>query len=119
MSVNWSAAATYVLGAQSLKFGYQGALLYRRAADPHELASTCSTASNNGVPDQMTLTISDFPVQQRVRADSFYAQDQWTRGRMTLQGALRYDHAWSYFPEAQVGPSGSSRLRSSTRTPRA
>ena len=29
MSVNWNAAATYVLGAQSLKVGYQGALLYR------------------------------------------------------------------------------------------
>ena len=25
-------------------------------------------------------------------------------GRMTLQGALRYDHAWSYFPEQTVGP---------------
>ena len=23
---------------------------------------------------------------------------------MTLQGALRYDRAWSYFPEQQVGP---------------
>ena len=23
---------------------------------------------------------------------------------LTLQGALRYDHAWSYFPEQQVGP---------------
>ena len=23
---------------------------------------------------------------------------------MTLQGALRYDHAWSYFPEQTVGP---------------
>ena len=23
---------------------------------------------------------------------------------MTVQGALRYDHAWSYFPEATVGP---------------
>ena len=23
---------------------------------------------------------------------------------MTLQGAVRYDHAWSYFPAQQVGP---------------
>ena len=30
MSVNWAAAATYVLGAQSLKFGYQGAFLYQQ-----------------------------------------------------------------------------------------
>ena len=25
-------------------------------------------------------------------------------GRMTLQGAVRYDHAWSYYPEQTVGP---------------
>ena len=35
---------------------------------------------------------------------SFYAQDQWTMKRLTLQGALRYDHAWSYYPEQQLGP---------------
>ena len=23
---------------------------------------------------------------------------------MTLQGAIRYDHAWSYYPAQQVGP---------------
>ena len=33
-----------------------------------------------------------------------FIQDQWTRGRMTLQGALRYDHAWSYYPAQQIGP---------------
>ena len=25
-------------------------------------------------------------------------------GRMTVQGALRYDRAWSWFPEVTVGP---------------
>ena len=39
-----------------------------------------------------------------MRSDAFYVQEQWTAGRMTVQGALRYDHAWSYFPEQQVGP---------------
>ncbi len=29
---------------------------------------------------------------------SFFAQDQWTINRLTLQGALRYDHPWSWFP---------------------
>jgi hypothetical protein len=33
-----------------------------------------------------------------------FIQDQWTRGKMTLQGALRYDHAWSYYPAQQIGP---------------
>ncbi len=25
-------------------------------------------------------------------------QDQWTHNRLTLQGAVRYEHAWSWFP---------------------
>jgi len=38
-----------------------------------------------------------------VRYDAFYGQEQWTLGRVTLQGALRFDHAWSWYPEVQVG----------------
>ena len=103
MSVNWGAAATYIVAAHNLKAGYQGALLYDER-NSYTNSQFLQYRFNNGVPDQMTLTISNFPVRNRVRADSFYAQDQWTLGRMTLQGALRYDHAWSYFPEATVGP---------------
>ena len=34
---------------------------------------------------------------------SFYAQDQWTRNRLTLQGGVRYDHILSSYPDACVG----------------
>ena len=70
---------------------------------------------NNGMPNQITENINPFPPQQRVRYDSFYGQEQWTIGRMTLQGALRYDRAWSYFPEVTVGPVPSCRRPSRTR----
>ena len=43
------------------------------------------------------------PIQQRVRYDAYYAQEQWTMGRITLQGALRFDRATSIFPEATIG----------------
>ena len=39
-----------------------------------------------------------------MRYTALYAQDQWTIGRLTLQGALRFDRAWSYSPEQQIGP---------------
>ena len=99
----WNAALSLVTGSHSMKFGYQGALLYddRKNFTNSEFLQY---RFNNGVPDQMTLTIGAFGVRQRVRSDAFYAQEQWTLGRMTLQGALRYDHAWSYFPEQTVGP---------------
>jgi hypothetical protein len=43
-------------------------------------------------------------VLQDVRYDAFYAQEQYTTGRFTFQGALRFDHSWSYFPTETVGP---------------
>jgi hypothetical protein len=99
----WSAAASFVTGSHSIKFGYQGALLFddRKNFTNSEFLQY---RFNNGVPDQMTLTINAFGIRQRVRSDAFYAQEQWTLGRMTLQGAVRYDRAWSYYPEQSVGP---------------
>jgi hypothetical protein len=99
----WNAAMSLVTGSHSLKFGYQGALLLddRKNYTNNEFLQY---RFNNGNPDQITETIGQFGISQRVRSDAFYAQEQWTRGRMTLQGALRYDHASSYFPEQTVGP---------------
>jgi hypothetical protein len=102
-NVNWRASAAYVLGAQSLKFGYQGAWLYDNRMG-FTNTQFLQYRVNNAIPDQLTMTINRFETRQRVRYDAIYAQDQWTFGRITLQGALRYDHAWSYFPEQQVGP---------------
>jgi hypothetical protein len=102
-NTQWNAAISFVTGRRNVKVGYQGALLYDdRKSFMNSAALTYRT--NDGVPDQLTEFITDFPIHQRVRFDAFYAQEQWTFGRATLQGALRYDHAWSYFPEQTVGP---------------
>jgi hypothetical protein len=101
-SFNWRASASYVIGAQSMKFGYQGGYLMdnqRSFSNPEYL----TYRTNNGVPDQLTETINRFPVLQRVRYDAYFAQEQWTMGRMTLSGAIRWDHASSVFPEAEIG----------------
>jgi hypothetical protein len=45
-----------------------------------------------------------FTQKDRVRYTALYAQDQWTMGKMTLQGALRFDRAWSYSPAQSIGP---------------
>ena len=99
----WNAAMSLVTGTHSIKVGYQGALLFddRKNFTNSEFLQY---RFNNGVPDQVTMSINAFGIHQRVRSDAFYVQEQWTLGRMTLQGALRYDHAWSYFPEQTVGP---------------
>jgi hypothetical protein len=99
----WNAAASFVTGSHNVKVGYQGGLLIdeRKSFTNSEFLAY---RVQNGVPDQLTMSISQYDIRQRVRFDAFYAQEQWTRGRITLQGALRYDHARSYFPEQQVGP---------------
>ena len=52
---------------------------------------------------------------------AFYVQDQWTVNRLTLQGALRYDRAWSWHPAGQssigLGPSFVSRVEGSVSGP--
>jgi len=101
--LNFNASASYILGAHNLKVGYQGASLQ----DNQKSFSNDQFLSyrfNNGVPNQITETINQFQKHQRVQPTSFYGQDSWTLGRITLQGALRYDHASSYFPEQTVGP---------------
>jgi hypothetical protein len=99
----WRASASYVTGAQSMKFGYMGAFHVSNASywsnNTHLIYRM-----NNGIPNQITLDLNPYNMQQRTRYEAAFAQDQWTVGRLTLQGALRYEHAWSYFPEQQIGP---------------
>jgi hypothetical protein len=102
LSLNWKASASYVLGAQSAKIGYQASHL----ADNRTNFSSGNFVSyrfSNGVPNQITESINAFEIQQRVRTHAFYVQDAWTLRRMTVQGALRYDRASSYYPEQTVG----------------
>src|SRR5688572_13484597 len=82
---SWSAAASFVTGSHSIKVGYQGgALIDQRKNFGNNQFINYRT--NNGVPDQITLNINRFGINQSVRFDSVYAQEQWTLGRMTVQG---------------------------------
>jgi hypothetical protein len=101
--LSWRGAASYVTGAHSMKFGYQAA--YHRVNQSYFSNDThLIYRLNHGIPNQLTLDLKPFKTGQRTRSEALYAQEQWTRGRLTLQGALRFDHAWSYFPDQQIGP---------------
>ena len=101
--IRWNAAATYVTGAHSWKAGYIGAF-YWDTRQPNANNQDLQFRFNNGVPNQITELLTPYKTDTRVRMNALYIQDQWTRGRLTLQGALRYDHAWSYYPAQQLGP---------------
>jgi hypothetical protein len=99
----WRAAASYVTGAHSYKFGYIGGFL-REDIENHGNDLNLAYTFNGGRPSQLTQSLRVYKQKDRVKYAAIYAQDQWTMGRMTLQGALRFDRAWSYSPEQTIGP---------------
>jgi hypothetical protein len=97
----WRASLAYVTGAHSFKVGYQAAFeVYRQIQN---VDNQLSYTFNNGVPTQFTMRDGPHEQSNRTRYDGFYAQDSWTHARLTLQGAVRYEHAWSWFPDGENG----------------
>jgi hypothetical protein len=98
VSWNYRGALSYVTGAHSAKFGYQGTVMkydWTSYTNPTLMRYTF----NNRVPIGVTYGVSSgFEFANRTVAHSLFAQDQWTLGRLTLQGALRYDHVYSWMP---------------------
>lgn len=93
---NWRASLSHVTGAHNRKFGYIGTIFI----DDRKMFGNSLNLTyrlNNGVPNGVTQTALPMELHQRTRYDALYAQEQWTIRRMTLQGALRFDRAWSYF----------------------
>ena len=102
-SYTWKASMSYVTGRHSLKVGYQGTLM----TDDRTWYSNNNDLwyrFNNGIPNQLTQTINPWINDARAGWDAVFAQEQFTMGRLTLQGALRFDVARSWFPEQNIGP---------------
>ena len=102
-SNRWRASASYVTGSHSMKFGYEGMYLINNQTaftNNHRL----TYRFNNGTVNQFTFSGQPFDLKTRTESAAFYAQEQWTRGRLTLQSAARFDYASSHFPQQQVGP---------------
>jgi hypothetical protein len=93
----WRASVSYVTGANAMKVGYQAGYHVSDMSftgDQQELLYRF----NNGVPNQLTMNIRNWDTSDHTRYDALYAQDQWTHRRVTLQGAVRYDRAYSWHP---------------------
>jgi hypothetical protein len=99
------ASASYIPGAHSLKFGYQGNVSHP-SQSYFNFTPFIQYRFNNGIPNQLTQT-AIFPgtvkYQRNILMTSFYAQDTYTRARLTLQGGIRYDGIGTGYPDAGVG----------------
>src|SRR5882672_10585473 len=93
----WQVSASYVTGAHSVKVGYQGNRLDQLDQTLTD-ADNMSYRFNLGVPNAVTYWLPDFAHRTLTNLAGVYAQDSWTHGRLTLQGALRWDRVSSYAP---------------------
>jgi hypothetical protein len=113
ISWNWRAAWSYVTGGHGVKLGYQGTVMkydWESLTNPSLMRYTFT----NGIPNSVNYTLSQqWDNANRAVAHSIFLQDQWTRGRMTLQGALRYDRVTSWAPEGGNGTDQTTRFNSS------
>ena len=115
VSWNWRASWSYVTGGHSAKLGYQGTRMHYdwlSVTYPSLMRYTFNTPQAQwglpgGVPTSVNYSLSEtWDNANRAVGHSIYHQDQWTRGRMTLQGALRFDRVTSWAPEGGNGTAG-------------
>ncbi len=123
LNSTWRAAIAYVTGSHSMKVGYTGSFTEvhnGRVPNHTQLRYTF----NAGAPATASCTVSDgnrlCPVSvsyflsprwdqhDRTKTLGLYVQDQWTTGRLTLQGGLRYDRASSWAPAEGNGTTQTS-----------
>jgi hypothetical protein len=106
----WRMTASYVTGAHNMKFGYQGSYqksLQARVSNDTQL----QYRFNNQIPNAVSYYIAPrWEQNDRTASQSLFVQDSWTRGRLSLQGALRYDRAWSWAPAEHNGTTDTSRF---------
>ena len=100
----WRGSIAYVIGAHSMKAGYHGTWM---SDDRTWLTNSqhLTYRLNNGTPNQLTQSISPWVNDARAGWDALFIQEQWTYGRLTLDGAVRFDRARSWFPAQRIGPS--------------
>lgn len=110
LNSTWRAAMSYVTGAHNMKAGYQGSFTTvhnGRVPNHTQLRYTF----NNGVPIAVSYFLAPrWNQHDRTQTLGLYAQDQWTMGRLTLQGGVRYDRAWSWAPADGNGTTETSRF---------
>ena len=73
---------------------------------------------NNGAPNQLSQRVGTNEASNSLLYNGFYIQDQWTRKRLTLQGALRYENASSWAPGGENGIIGDNEFGGPMLIPR-
>jgi hypothetical protein len=97
----WRGAMSYVSGSHNMKWGYQAGYMSNR--NTTYVGRQISYRFNNGQPNQLSQRVGTNQTSNSLLYNAVFIQDQWTRRRLTLQGALRYETASSWAPAGENG----------------
>jgi hypothetical protein len=99
----YRASMSYVTGSQAIKVGFNGTNGYQR--EYNYTLNPVSYTFNGGVPTQLTENATPYLVSTDMKMDmGVYVQDRYTRDRITVQGAIRFDSFRTGFPDQVAGP---------------
>jgi hypothetical protein len=106
---SYNASASYVTGSHNIKGGYQ--YYWLRQLDNTIAAENQRAYRFNGLnPNAVTYRLPEWSRNSITQLHGVFLQDQYTRGRLTVSGALRWDRASSYAPVEGNGVSMTSPL---------
>jgi hypothetical protein len=106
---SYNAGASYVTGSHSMRVGYQQYWL-RQLDQTIAADNLLAYRFNQGVPNQVTYRLPSRSNNTVTQLYGVFVQDQYTRGRMTLSGAVRWDRASSYAPVEGNGVNTTSKF---------
>ena len=106
---SYNAGASYVTGSHSVKVGYQQYWL-RQLDETIAAENQLAYRFNQGVPNRVTYRLPTRSNNTVTQLHGIFVQDQYTRSRLTLSGAVRWDRASSYAPVEGNGVSETSFL---------
>ena len=104
---SYNGSASYVTGSHNIKVGYQYYWL-RQLDETIAAENQLLYRAQRGVMNQVTYRLPTRSNNTVTQLHGIFAQDQYTRGRLTLSGAIRWDRASSYAPVEGNGVSRSS-----------
>jgi len=91
---------SYVTGSHSFKAGVQ--LEESKSDVGTEVTKNVNYTVSNGVPIGITQWATPYIAYERNKDFGFFAQDQWTVQRLTLNYGLRIEYFHGYIPEQHV-----------------
>jgi hypothetical protein len=112
---SYNAGASYVTGSHNVRVGYQYYWL-RQLDETIAAQNQLAYRFNQGQPNRVTYRLPTRSNNTITQLHGVFLQDQYTRGRLTLSGAVRWDRANSYAPVEGNGVSRSSFLNPSPIT---